>query len=98
MGLTSLYNSNLDNLSYLISNPPQIFTPNLSESQHTSESFDSEVLLSTFRHPFLAPNTLTRVGCDRRKPFILYDNIAYLGWVQWWLQTDFGKKSKICWV
>ena len=43
-----LYNSNLDNHSCLISDPPQTFTLNLSESQHTLESFDSEVLLSTF--------------------------------------------------
>jgi hypothetical protein len=94
---SSLCNGDLDNLSYLTSDPPQIFTPNLSESQHTLEPFDSEVLPSTFSQPPIAPNTLTRVGSDKRKPFVLYDNMAHSDWVEWWLQTDFGKKSKICW-
>ncbi|KAL4971275.1 hypothetical protein BDW66DRAFT_155821 [Aspergillus desertorum] len=49
-----------------------------------------------FLQPFFsAPNTLTRVGSDRWQPFVLYDNMAHSVWAEWWLQTDFGKKSKI---
>ena len=79
---SSSYNSNLDNHSCLISDPPQTFTPNLSESQHTLESFDSEVLPSTFSQPLIVPNTLTRVGSDKRKPFVLYNNMAHSDWVE----------------
>ncbi|KAL4733048.1 hypothetical protein BDV11DRAFT_200822, partial [Aspergillus similis] len=32
---SSSYNGDLDNHSYLTSDPPQTFTPNLSGSQHT---------------------------------------------------------------
>ena len=77
-----LYNSNLDNHSYLISDPLQIFAPNLLESQHILESSDSEVLLLTFSQPLIVPNTLTRVGSDKRKLLVLYNNMAHSDWVE----------------
>jgi hypothetical protein len=47
--------------------------------------------------PPLIPSVLTRVGPDRRKAFVLYDKMTHSDWVDWWLQTDFGRESKINW-
>ncbi|CAG8231310.1 unnamed protein product, partial [Penicillium nalgiovense] len=33
----------------------------------------------------LIPPSLTRVGPDRRRAYMLYNDIAYKEWVDWWL-------------
>jgi hypothetical protein len=87
---SSLYDSEIDNLSYLTSSN-HLATP--SGSQYTLEASDQD-----FLRPIISlavPSFFTRVGPDRRKAFILYDRMAHNDWVDWWLQTDFGRKSKI---
>lgn len=92
---SSIYDSNIDNIAYLPSDAPQLLTSDLSSSQQTFDSFDPEFLRP--RPPPLIPSSLTRVGPDRRKAYVLYDEMVYTDWVDWWLQTDFGKQSKIRW-
>lgn len=92
---SSIYESNIDNIAYLPSDTLQILTSDLCGSQQTFDSFDSESLRPG--HPPLIPSSLTRVGPDRRKAYVLYDEMVYTDWVDWWLQTDFGKQSKIRW-
>ena len=93
--LPTLYDADTDNLSYLI---PSSRVPTPSGSQLTIEPFDA--IDTDFLRPsnlLPIPHSLTRVGPDRRKAYVLYDNMAYEEWVEWWLQTDYGQKSKISW-
>lgn len=91
---SSLYDGDIDPLTYLApSNQP--VTPALSSSQQTFDAFDSEFLRPVI--PLMVPSSLTRVGPDRRKAFVLYDEMTHSDWVDWWLQTDYGRKSKIHW-
>lgn len=84
---SSLYGGDLDDLSYISTGQ---VTP--SASQHTIDS--------NFRRPddpLLIPPLLKRVGPDRRKGFILYDTMSHNDFVDWWLETDYGRKSKLKW-
>lgn len=47
--------------------------------------------------PPTVPSILKRVGPDRRKAYILYNEMAHNEFVEWWLQTDYGTRSKINW-
>ncbi|KAJ5740168.1 hypothetical protein N7493_000040 [Penicillium malachiteum] len=64
-------------------------------SQTILSSFDDH----TFLQPDISPPPLpfTRVGPDRRKSYFLYDMAMHTEWVEWWLQTDYGRQSKIHW-
>ena len=89
---SSLYDSEIDNISYLtLSNP--LATP--SGSYFTLDPSDQEFLRLSLRPE--VPLIFIRVSPDRRKAFVLYDKMAHAEWVEWWLQTDFGRKSKIKW-
>ncbi|KAJ5152519.1 hypothetical protein N7492_009799 [Penicillium capsulatum] len=90
--VSSLYDDEIDNLSYLTSSN-HLVTP--SGSQYTLNAPDQDFLRPNV--PLAAPSSFICVGPDRRKAFILYDRMAYSDWVDWWLQTDFGRKSKINW-
>jgi hypothetical protein len=91
---SSLYDGDIDTLTYLApSNQP--VTPAPSSSQKTFDAFDSEFLRPVI--PLVVPSSLTRVGPDRRKAFVLYDEMTHSDWVDWWLQTDYGRKSRIHW-
>lgn len=90
--LSSIYDGDIGNLSY--------HTP----SNHPATPSGSQATLPDFHHDFLRPDhplplppSLTRVGPDRRKAFFLYDMAEHTEWVEWWLQTDYGRKSKIHW-
>lgn len=87
---SSLYDGEIDDLSYLST---QQVTP--SASQHSIDPCDSSFLLPNDPPPI--PSSFTRVGPHRRKAFILYDKMTHNEWVDWWLQTDYGRKSKIKW-
>ena len=88
---SSLYDGEIDNLSFLTPlNPPA--TPG---SQYTLDTSDQDFLRPNLRPA--VPSSFTRVGPDRRKAFVLYEKMAHTEWVDWWLQTDFGRKSKINW-
>ncbi|MGH7240233.1 MAG: zinc finger BED domain-containing protein [Candidatus Saccharimonadales bacterium] len=92
---SSLYNSEIDNLDYLSPSNLHCFTPEPSNSQLISNSLHSE-----FRRPTLPPaipSSLTHVGPDRRKAYVLYDKMSHNDWVEWWLQTDYGSKGNIRW-
>lgn len=82
---SSLYGGDLVDLSYLSTGQ---ITPSI--SQHTIDS--------SFRRPddpLLLPSSLKRVGRDRRKGFVLYETMPHNDFVDWWLETDYGRKSKI---
>lgn len=93
--LSSLYDGDIgdaDNLTYLTpSNQPA--TP--SGSQHTLDTFDSSFLRPAI--PLAIPSALERVGPDRRKAYVLYTEMSHTEWVDWWLQTEYGSRSKIAW-
>lgn len=93
---SSIYDGDIDNLTFL---PPEnshlLYTSELSVSQQTINSFDQEFLRPSA--PLTIPLSLTRVGPDRRKGYVLYENMTHSDWVDWWLQTDLGKQSRIRW-
>ena len=93
---SSIYDGDIDNLGYLTPSN-RLGTPEPSTSQQTFDldSIDSEFLRPII--PLIPPTSLLRVGPDRRKAFVLYDKMTHTEWVDWWLQTDFGRKSKIHW-
>lgn len=87
---SSLCDSDLDNLSYLtLFN--YLATP--SSSHYTIETFDPNLLRPN--DSLIIPSCLIRVRTDRRKAFVLYDKMTHNDQVDQWLQTDFGRKSKI---
>jgi hypothetical protein len=92
---SSLYDGDTDNISYLASSSLPELTPELSSSQQAFESFNAEFL--RLLAPPTIPPSFTRLGPDRRKAYVLYDLMAHSEWVEWWLQTDYGKKSKLHW-
>jgi hypothetical protein len=89
---SSLYDIELDNLTYLTPSN-HLATP--SGSQQTFDTFDPSFLRPAI--PPTIPSTFERVGPDRRKAYVLYDKMSHSDWVDWWLQTDYGSKSKISW-
>jgi hypothetical protein len=90
--LSSLYDDT-DSIPYLTPENPQLFTPELSSSQQTFNSFEQDFLRP--QPHLLIPSLFKRVGPDRRKAYVLYDNMMNTEWVEWWLKTDCGKTSKI---
>lgn len=91
---SSLYDDT-DSIPYLPSDPPQPFTPELSGSQQTFDPFNQDFLRP--QAPPTIPPSLTRLGPDRRKAYVLYDGTMHTEWVDWWLETDYGKTSKLRW-
>jgi hypothetical protein len=89
---SSLYDGEIDNLTYLTHSHP-LATP--SETQHTFDILDTSFLRPAI--PLTIPSILERVGPDRRKAYILYNEMSHNEYVEWWLQTDYGTKSKINW-
>ncbi|KAJ5751474.1 uncharacterized protein N7511_008439 [Penicillium nucicola] len=73
----------------------QVLTP--PASTQTQEPWESRILRSGDLTPTPVPSSLTRVGSDRRKTFLLYDKMVHSEWVDWWLGTEYGSKSKINW-
>ena len=70
--ILSLYNGEVEQLTYLVlSNPFK--TP--SDSQAIYNMFNPDFLQLNI--PTLVPPSLTRVGPDRRKIFILYNNMVH---------------------
>lgn len=71
--------------------------PTSSASIQTQETWESSFLRPGGLTPTSVPSSLTRVGPDRRKTFLLYDQMVHSEWVDWWLGTEYGTKSKINW-
>jgi hypothetical protein len=92
--LSSLYDDT-DSVLHLASDPPQLFTPELSGSQRTFDLLDQDFIQP--RPRLSIPSSLKRVGPDRRKNYVLYDRTMHSEWVDWWLETGCGKISKIRW-
>lgn len=72
---SSIYDSDFDN--YTPRNHP--FTPDLSESQETLPSFDTDFLRPTI--PPTITSSFTRVGPGRKKVYFLYDEMLHNDWV-----------------
>ncbi|KAJ6003574.1 hypothetical protein N7522_006266 [Penicillium canescens] len=72
---SSIYGSEFDN--YTPRNHP--FTPDLSESQETLPSFDTDFLQLSL--PPTLPSPFTRVGPGRNKAYFLYDEMLHNDWV-----------------
>jgi hypothetical protein len=92
---SSLYSSEIDNLAYPPHSNLHCSTPEPFSSQPTLDP-----LYSDFRRPTVppvVPSSLTHVGPDRRKAYVLYEKMSHDDWVEWWLQTNYGSKSVIRW-
>ena len=92
---SSSYDSDIDNITYLTPENAQLFTPDPSCSQQLFDSMNTECLRPP--PPPTIPPYLILVGPGRKKPFALYDIEVYTEWVKWWLETGYGKSSKIRW-
>ncbi|KAJ5318395.1 hypothetical protein N7476_004815 [Penicillium atrosanguineum] len=84
-----------ENIPYFASENPQLFTPEPSSSQQTLSSLNQD--FSRPQPPLSIPPLFKRVGPNRRKNYVLYDDTMHTEWVQWWLETDCGQISKINW-
>jgi hypothetical protein len=81
---SSIYDGDIGNLGYLTPSN-RLGTPDLPTSQQT---FDLESISPEFLRPvipLIPPTSLIRVGPDRRKAYVLYDEMTYTEWVDWWL-------------
>jgi hypothetical protein len=92
---SSIYDSDFENLAYFIPDNAQLDTQDLSTSQQSLDSFDSEFIRPP--PPLTVPSSLTLVGPGRKKPFVRYDREMHTEWVNWWLETGYGKSTKIRW-
>jgi hypothetical protein len=91
--VSSFYDDQTNELTYLgPSNPP---TTPLGSQTTTTDLFHPDFTRPSV--PITIPSFFLRVGPNRRKDFVLYDKMAHTEWVEWWLQTDYGRKSKINW-
>jgi hypothetical protein len=88
---SSIYGDDID--KYLEN--PHSFTPNPSGSQQTFGSLEPEFLRPSPRPT--VPSSLTRLGPNRRKDYVLYDEMLHEDFVSWWLATDCGRKGNIHW-
>jgi hypothetical protein len=89
---SSLYDVEFDNSAYLT---PTNYPTTPSGSHQTFDALENSFLRPSV--PLIAPSTLERVGPDRRRLYLLYNEMSHSDWVEWWLQTDYGSKSKISW-
>lgn len=91
----------LDALQYLI--PDDSLSQRESQSQLQSESQFGSVPdlpdLPTHRSRVVpqAPDTLTRIKPDCINEYIIFTTTMTAEFIQWWLETDFGKKKRINW-
>ncbi|KAF3399953.1 hypothetical protein F1880_007972 [Penicillium rolfsii] len=91
---SSYYDGEVENFVYPSDNT-ELLTPNLAGSQQTVNSLDPEFLRPAPRP--IIPSCLTRVGRGKSKAYVLYESIVHTEWVDWWLETDCGRISKIKW-
>jgi hypothetical protein len=77
-------------------NDAQLFTPESSGSQQAAASVSNSVFVRPQPLPPI-PDILQRVGPTKTKGYILYTDMSKEAFVEWWLQTDFGKKKRIHW-
>lgn len=91
---SSIYDDT-ESIQYLRSEHPQLFTPDPSSSQKTLDLLDSDFLRP--QPPQTIPSSFQRVGPTRRKGYLLYNIMMHSEWVDWWIETDYGKISKIRW-
>ena len=89
--LSSIYDGDIDR--YLEN--PHSFTPDPSSSQQTSDSLEPEFLRPSPRP--IVPSSLIRLGPNRRKDYVLYDEMLHEDFVSWWLTTDYGRNGHIRW-
>lgn len=95
---SSLYDGEIDNLTYpTSSNHPA--TPSGSQTlvDVLDPTFLRPAISPLIPSPLVIPSCFQRVGPNRRKAYVLYDMTRHTEWVDWWLQTDYGAKSKISW-
>ncbi|KAJ5767427.1 hypothetical protein N7533_000010, partial [Penicillium manginii] len=91
----------LDTLQYLV--PNDSLSQRESQSQLLSESQFGSVPdlpdLPTHRSRVApqAPDTLTRIKPDRINEYVVFTTTMTAEFIQWWLETDFGKKKRINW-
>jgi hypothetical protein len=87
-----------DNLQPLLSDD---LTPDLSISQRNFPCIASSVGDSDFIRLELpsppVPSSLESVRPDRITIYVVYSKIMSDDYVQWWLQTDFGRKKRMRW-
>lgn len=84
---SSFYGGEADDSSFILAQPPTPSLTNSTINEHLRRPVE----------PPPIPSSLQRVGPDRKKSFVLYDQMAHTEWVEWWLQTDFGRRSKFRW-
>lgn len=96
-GPSNRYEEHLDRLPYLSSDPIQSFTPDLSYRQQTNTSAP----LFEVPQPISGPDSLRRVGPDRKKFYVLYNDMLKERFIAWWLQTQYatveGNDKRITW-
>lgn len=89
----------LDTLQYLIPDDTPFTTPYASGSQQTlTSAYDN----SRFAPPsplqrLSLPPSITTLNPDRINSFALYSDTMSKKFVEWWLQTEFGKSKRINW-
>lgn len=85
-----------NNLQLLLSDD---LTPDLSVSQRTfpyvaSSVVDSDSIQPGFSSPPV-PSSLETVRPDRINLYVVYSKAMTIEFVQWWLQTDFGRRKRL---
>lgn len=96
---SSLYDSDIENISCLTPESHQLFTPipDLSESQHTIDSLNPDFIRPLIPNRALIPDCLARVGPHKEKSYILYDAMVNKEFMDWWFRTHCGQSRNIKW-
>ena len=81
--------------------PSDDLTPDLSVSQRTFPYVASSVIDSDSIQPGLfsppVPSSLETIRPDRVNLYVVYSKAMTIEFVQWWLQTDFGRRKRLRW-
>jgi hypothetical protein len=79
-GPSPLFENDIDTFSYVPTDQLSIFT-----SDPLSVTADTDLPL------FSIPSTLKRIGPDNKKLWVLYSEMSKNDFINWWLQTEYGR-------
>lgn len=66
----------------------------ISSEPSFSQPFPTSTTDSDFVHSLAIPPSLTRIRADRFTEFVLYTNMDKEVFINWWLQTTYGKRPE----
>jgi hypothetical protein len=91
-GPSSHHDGDADNLSFALSDDAYLYTPEPPSSQSTLTSVPSSPFIRSLAAS--VPQSLERVGPDKKKNFVRYTTMTNSEFLEWWFQTTAAAEGK----